>query len=528
MRDKLFDVAILGYGPVGAALANMLGQYGCKTVVLERETDIFPIPRAVHADAETLRIFQAIGLQETMKPALGTYYKREYLNAKGEIFFETLVRQTTPYGHREDIYFHQPTMEAVLREGVTRFDQIDVRLGYEVSAIDQDEACVTLLARNLATDTEETIQAKYLIGCDGARSTVRKQMDMPLRDLGFDQPWLVVDVYLKEGVTAEAANIPNCHRQYCNPRQPITFVPTAVKGHYRWEFMLLEGQTKAEIEQPEKVRQLLSLVVDPDKVDVVRSVVYTFHALIAKTWRVDRVFLAGDAAHQMPPFAGQGMCSGLRDVHNLSWKLAAVLAGHAPDSWLDTYQEERRPHVTRMTRGTMLLGNLIQTRHPLRAFLRDTLFKTILRIPTIFGRIAKFTLRSPDLKSGLLGHDGSKAAGTFFIQPYVLLETGESVLLDEVMGTGFAVLGLNQDPQSVLNTADFEFGSTISTTFIQVATTPSPDSASDGTIIVTDGEGHLATWFQQYQADFVVVRPDRYVFGAYKMSNIKESAIELL
>ena len=482
-----------GYGPVGATLANLLGQYGCKTIVIERDYEIYPVPRAVHADAETLRIFQAVGLQTAMQPALGIYHKREYLTANGDIFFETLVSDQQPYGHREDIYFHQPTLEGVLRQGTERYDHVEVCLGYEVEEVTAQATGVSFTARNLTDNTVEVFRAKYLVGCDGARSTIRKELDFPLRDLGFDQPWLVVDVYLKDGVTAAEAKIPNCHRQYCNPGQPITFVPTAVKGHYRWEFMLLGGQIQAEVEQPENVRRLLSQVVDLNHVDVVRAVVYTFHALVAERWRKEQVFIAGDAAHQMPPFAGQGMCSGLRDVHNLSWKLALVLAGKSEERLLDTYQQERAPHVTRMTKGTMLLGNLIQTRHPLRAFLRDILFKTILRVPALFGRIAHFTLRSPALKQGVLGGDIFQAAGTFFIQPPILTHTGERVLLDEVLGSGFAVLGLNQLPL----VQEFEFGDRLPVVCLRVVSSQDyTPSVTPKVATVVDVEGALLAWFQ--------------------------------
>lgn len=528
-KQAEIDVIIVGYGPVGATLANMMGLYGGKTLLFERDREIYPVPRAVHADDETLRTFQFIGLQEAIKPAFGTYDKREYFNAKGDIFFETYLSDERKYGYRTDIYFHQPTLEAVLRDGVARFEHVELYLGYEVYKIEQDETGVTVTARDLADGSEMSVRANYVVGCDGARSVVRKLMGMTLKDLKFDQPWLVVDVYLKEGVTAESAELPTCHRQYCNPRQPITFVPTNVKNHFRWEFMLLEGQSKEEIQRPEKVRELLSLVVDPDKVDVARAVVYTFHALVAQQWRVGRVFIAGDAAHQMPPFAGQGMCSGIRDVHNLSWKLMLVLANIASDTILDSYEEERVPHVTRMTRGSMLLGSLIQTRNPIRAMVRDLLFKTILRIPKLFSRLAHYTLRPPSLTSGLLGGEVRAAKGSLFIQPLVRTETGETLLLDEILDTGFAIIGKDQDPQAVINTASLNLGDALSITFVQVvALGNQPKDQKPGTRYIEDIEGKLTEWFQQNQAQFVIVRPDRYVFGAYTNKGISQAARELL
>ncbi len=523
-----FDVAIVGFGPVGATLANLLGLHGCRTVVLEQDTEIFPVPRAVHADDEALRTFQSLGLLESMRPALGTYTKREYLNAKGEIFFEASVRKTTAIGHREDIYFHQPTLEAVLRGGLTRFEHVDTRLGMEVEKIEQDNVGVTLTARQAETGKIETIRSKYVVGCDGARSLVRQQLNIRLRDLGFDQPWLVLDVRLKPDVTPKEANLPNCHQQYCDPRQPVTYVPTAVKGHYRWEFMQIDKPAPNSVPPKEQVRNLLSSVVDPSNVEIQRVAIYTFHALIAKQWRVERALLAGDAAHQMPPFAGQGMCSGLRDVHNLSWKLALVVKGASSDELLNSYAVERIPHVTRMTRGTIFLGNLIQTRSFLGAYLRDILFKTILRIPRLFTTLASFTLRSPNLKKGVLGGEISRAKGKQFIQPTVLLDTDEAVPLDSVLGDGFSVLTIAEHDDVLTKLADTLITTTLPITFVQVANGKVTSNLQSGSFKrILDVEGKLVAWFRKYRAQFVIIRPDRYVLGAYTATGLNQGMKEL-
>ncbi len=527
MSGELFDVAIIGYGPVGATLANLLGMYGCRTLVLERDSEIFPVPRAVHADAEAIRVLQAAGLMPLIEHSLGTYNNRKYLNAKGEVFFKTNVREAQPYGHREDIYFHQPRLEAGIRAGVERFEQVEVCVGHEVEAIAQDENRVAVTTKT-SDDSQHTFQARYAVGCDGARSLIRKQLGVNLTDLGFDQPWLVVDVYLKDGITPEQANLPDGHRQYCNPHQPITFVPVSVGRHYRWEFMMTERHTPKTMTQPETVRELVSLVVDPDHVEIARSVVYTFHALLAEQWRVGRVFLAGDSAHQMPPFAGQGMCSGLRDAHNLSWKLALVLQGKADEALLDTYQIERLPHVGRMTRGTMLLGRLIQTRSQIRAFFRDILFKTILGIPQIFGKLAHFTLRSPDLQAGIIGSTIHKARGTYMIQPLVQGHNGTVTRLDDLMGPNFTILGRNQARPQALKQTNQPTNTIIPAHYFNVVPSNSaltnPTNSDD---VVIDSEGNLADWFSQNQADFVIIRPDRYIFGAYKAGDFDQALIEL-
>lgn len=513
-----FDVAIVGYGPVGATLANFLGQAGWKTAVIERNKEIYPIPRAVHVDDETIRIWQAADVLREVEPSFGGYpHKRQYINAKSEIFFETYLRTERPFGFQSDMYFHQPTLEAGLRAGVARYPHVVPFLERTFLSFEQNETHVTL-----TLDDGQQLTARYLVGCDGASSSVRKQLAIPFRDLNFEQPWLVVDFYLKPGETRESVGLAYAHQQYCNPAQPKSYIPTAAHNHYRWEFMLLEGQTKAEVEQPDYVRRLLETVLDITKVEVVRSAVYTFHSLIATRWRQGRVFIAGDAAHQMPPFAGQGMCSGLRDVHNLSWKLHLVLASLANEALLDSYEQERKPHVTRMTRGTMFLGNLVQTRSQLQAFLRDFLFKTILRIPAVFGRLARFALRAPNLQTSLQGGDKKGLVGTYFIQPLVRQRSGEVVMLDDVLGNGFAIVGCQLSPfNSETNDGAVPFQ------FVRVVLQPDALEEAEETTAVYDEEGVLEAWFADTGVDFVVIRPDRYVFGGYTAQSAGQIMKEL-
>ncbi|MEM7538011.1 MAG: bifunctional 3-(3-hydroxy-phenyl)propionate/3-hydroxycinnamic acid hydroxylase [Chloroflexota bacterium] len=544
--DELFDVAIVGYGPVGATLANLLGQFGWRTVVFERDTDIYPVPRAVHMDDEALRILQAAGVMGDIQPALGGYPKhRQYLNAKGNVFFETFRNDQAPFGYPSNTYFHQPLLEKGLRQGVDRFDHVQVCLGVEVLNVEPARGTnipATVTVQTTIKDKDSSsgqtinVQAKFVIGCDGGRSVVRKSLGIVLDDLKFEQPWLVTDFYLKEGVTLADTGLIYAHQQHCNPQQPMSFIPTSVKSHYRWEFMLLDGQTKEEVEQPDYVRQMLSLVVDPERIDLVRAAVYTFHSLIATQWRVGNCFIAGDAAHQMPPFAGQGMCSGFRDVQNLAWKLDLVLTGRlsaaATETLLDTYQMERLPHVTRMTRGTMFLGNLVQTRSPMRAFIRDLLFKTVLRIPRIFGRLAHFALRSPNLKAGILSSikRSDTAKGTYFIQPEV--QTNDTVaLLDDVLGVGFALLWIGDTLDTAILQAIQAHNLSTAVSLHCIHIRQSMDNSGDNSPLITtlcDHTGKLGAWFETHQVDTVLIRPDRYVFGVYTLGTGKQSIEDIL
>ena len=514
----MFDIVIIGLGPVGATLANLLGQQGWHIAIVESATEIVPIPRAVHCDDEAQRIWQAAGVLDLITPAFGGYPPdRQYINASGRIYFETHLNLSQPFGYQSNMYFHQPTLEAGLRAGLSRFDDMTLLLGRSAIGLEQDEAGVTLQLQNEQTGTTESLHAHYVIGCDGARSFVRKSLGIELHDLKFEQPWLVTDFYLKPGLTREDVGFPYAHQQICNPTQPISFIPNGCKGHYRFEFMLPADVTKAQAEQETYVHKMLSPLADLSKIDLVRATVYTFHSLIATRWRDRRVFIAGDAAHQMPPFAGQGMCSGLRDAHNLSWKLGLVLAGQADDGLLDSYEMERKPHVTRMTQGAMFLGNLVQTQNPLRAWLRDFLFRTLFKIPAVFGRIARFALRPPDLKTTLDGGTIKDVVGTYFIQPKITDGAGTVQLLDERLGPNIAVLGMGHDPTTYLQ----PLLDHLPICCLEVVDS-SPSAKQIG-----DHTGALGQWFRQHKADFVIIRPDRFVYGAYTLENILDAINEL-
>jgi len=231
----LFDVAIIGYGPVGATLANLLGQDGWRVAVIETNADIHPIPRAVHLDDEAQRIFQAADALDLVTPSLGGYPPdRQYINAAGKVFFETHLNNSKPFGYQSNMYFHQPTLEVGLREGVARFPKVELYLNHVATHLVQDEHGVTIQATHNQNGTATTVQAKYVVGCDGARSFVRKTLGISLHDLKFEQPWLVTDFYLKPGLTRENVGFPYAHQQICDPQQPISFIPNGVKDHYRF------------------------------------------------------------------------------------------------------------------------------------------------------------------------------------------------------------------------------------------------------------------------------------------------------
>lgn len=321
-----YDVAIVGLGPTGVTLAHVLGRAGLRVVVYERSTAPYSQPRACHLDAEIARVFQWLGFDADLHRLLTVSTGMDYVDANGVPLFTFEGFEREPLlGWHEDYVFVQPQLEAMLRSGLEWFPNVEVRLGDEAPAID------VLLAN-----------ATYVVGCDGATSGVREAIGVRFRDLLYHQPWLVVDVTLHDPAVPP---LPSVIQQVCDPARLATFVPS--HGAYRrWEF-LLHGD-----EHPDPWELLAPWGVDAENAALVRAARYRFHALVAEQWRggpEGRVFLAGDAAHMMPPFMGQGMCSGVRDAVNLGWKLVEVVQGVSPRRLLDTYETERRPHVEAVT-----------------------------------------------------------------------------------------------------------------------------------------------------------------------------------
>ncbi|MFM7615903.1 MAG: bifunctional 3-(3-hydroxy-phenyl)propionate/3-hydroxycinnamic acid hydroxylase [Actinomycetes bacterium] len=373
------EVAVIGYGPVGTVLTGLLAQRGVRVAAFERGADVFTLPRAAHFDAEIARVFQQLGAMDAILPATKATSGMDFVDAEDRVLmsFEAEDHEIAE-GWPRSFMFYQPDVERALRSRVAELPSAQVHLEHEVLTIDDRGDGVAVVVRDLCTGAERTVTAAYAVGCDGARSLVRAAMGATLEDLVFDQPWLVVDVMLRGG-----AELPTRPTQYCTPARPATFIPSA-GDHRRWEFMLLPGETAESMETPERIRDLIGPWIDPDRVEVIRSAVYSFHALIATGWRAGRLLLAGDAAHQMPPFLGQGMCAGIRDAANLEWKLTRVLRGSSDPAILDTYETERAPHVRSFIETAVAAGRIIQTTDPEEAAMRDAflLDRTNDRPPT--------------------------------------------------------------------------------------------------------------------------------------------------
>ena len=340
----MIDLAIIGAGPVGLTLANLLGQRGLSVRVIEKQPQPYDLPRAIHFDGEAMRVFQATGLAEEVLQHTHVGVGMLFKNANDEVLIDwSRAQEIGPMGWHESYRFHQPGLEAALRKGLDRFDIVDLTQGAEVEAIDIGSGELTL-------NTGERLTARYIVGCDGAESFTRELMRSRLKDLGFQERWLVVDANLKR----PRPDLGDYSIQYCDAANPATYV-RGTKDRRRWEIRL--DQSKPDPHEAE-IWRLLSRWITPEDAELERAAVYTFRSAVAETWRIGRVMIAGDAAHQMPPFMGQGMCAGIRDASNLAWKLDQAIRLD-DDAILDSYGSERAAHVIEFIDLTMRLGRLI-------------------------------------------------------------------------------------------------------------------------------------------------------------------------
>ncbi len=487
----MFDVAIVGCGPVGALAANLAGRAGLSVLVIDREPTPHPLPRAVHLDHEMMRLFQAVGLAAAIAPTMRETQGHLHVGADhGVIRYMGTAGRPKPFGWANDYFFYQPELEAHLRAGLDDLPSVTTMFGVELAAFEQDGDGVTLQLAGVDGAIER--RACWVIACDGARSLVRKALGIALEDLDFEEPWLVVDAEVDGpvcfpdlwGVPA-TADIQQLSVMMCDPARPATIVPG--RGTMRrWEFMLLPGEDDAAMMRADRVAALIEPYLGEVPHRLVRATTYRFHGLIAEQWRQGRVFLAGDAAHQTPPFFGQGMCHGMRDVANLLWKLDLVVRGAADPALLDSYQVERDPHVRSVVTAAVEAGRYICELDAGRAAARDAAMRERARS----GQTGTAADLIPAYRDGAVAA-GTVGAGERFVQP----RTKDGRLLDDVTGSGwrlFVAEGVPADDVAVDLRA------------LDVAVIAVEDVDDDGT---------LARWLADRGASAVLVRPDSYVFG---------------
>jgi 3-(3-hydroxy-phenyl)propionate hydroxylase len=440
--QKTYDIIVAGCGPVGATIANLMGHRGISTLVIEPEREPYDLPRAVHVDHEIVRIFQSAGLAERLVPTFSTPTGSVLFGADGSIIRQF---QTNEHGDRlgwaAGYFLYQPGMEKILRAALGTYESVEIAWGYSLESVEQDADGVVAVA--VGEGTVQNVSASYLLGCDGGRSTVRREAGIALTDLGFEEPWVVVDALVDGPVSMpEFLNTPaDVDMQdvmfiIADPKRPTTVVP-GVGRHRRWEFMLQPGEAAEDFADGSKVRELVAPWAGGRPYEIIRSTVYRFHALLAEHWQRDRIFLLGDAAHQTPPFYGQGLCHGIRDAANLAWKLDMVLSGHASTELLLSYQPERYPQVRSVIESSVQTGRYICTLDEKAAKARDAeMSKVAARTPPESVDLI------PPLSDGILTRRARRSppVGTRFIQPPMVDSKGRRKLLDYFTGDGFVLL----------------------------------------------------------------------------------------
>ncbi len=492
------EVAIIGAGPIGLMLANLLGTAGVDVVVIERNNGLVGLPRAIAYDAETLRLFAQVGLFEAIATGLIQDPEIVYFNARGRRLMDMNPPRSS-FGHSPIGTFYQPHFERVLLGGLDRFASARALFGHTVTSLAQDRDGVDV--RIETRGGQRTLRAQFVVGCDGGASTTRDAIGARLVGATYAERWLVIDALIDNHDVDKITF-------FCDPRRPTVRLP-AVGSRVRFEFMQLPGENPDELASDDRVKEFMEPYVDFSRVKIERRVVYTFHARVADAWRKGRVLLAGDAAHLMPPFAGQGMNGGMKDCANLAWKLAAAIAGQADADILDTYEVERARSVRCMVNLSRRLGAVIMPTNWAVAGLRDTVF-ALLNLSSGFRAFVRRggVLPPPGIsRSALTGVGRETVIGQMLPQPDVL-SGGDVRPLDSFLGCHqWLVLDIGSDPAAVLSSRDRAILNGLGAGFVAI-NAPSADPAT--LRVQCDGQAFLA-WARRHRLGGVLVRPDRFI-----------------
>jgi 3-(3-hydroxy-phenyl)propionate hydroxylase len=517
------DVAIAGMGPVGAALANLLGLYGVRTLVFDKATEIYVAPRAIALDNEALRILQLCGLDENELETVAIPEVRMISPTLGQ--FSRAVTAGAIDGHPRLVTFFQPQLEEILRRNVAKFGHVCMALGQELVGFEQSGESVTLQVQGAAGQCH-AVNCKFLVGVDGANSFVRRHLGLGFEGKSYPEDWLIVD----------AKNVPDpiTHVEFvCDYTRPTPRM-VAPGGRQRWEFKLRKGETREQMERPERVRELLAPWAGEAEVEIERIAVYRFHARIVDRFRLGRVFLAGDAAHITPPFVGQGLVAGLRDVANLGWKLAAVCREHAGPAVLDSYDVERRPHVRSMVRLAQLMGRVVMPGSRVSAWLAHSFMKTMSRVPRLRRLFEHLEIKpAPHLSKGFFLPAASGAflrAGHALPQAWLRRADGSVLLSDDLLGPGLAIVGFGVDPACLLDADVRAEWAAMGARLIHVRPRGAKSCAAAGHTSAEDFAGAFIP-FVVPVGWIAIVRPDRVVLHegpAEKASSLLREARQQL
>lgn len=497
-----FQVVVVGHGPSGVVATSLLGDKGIRTLAIDRQHDVYDKPRAIAIDHEILRLLDNLGAAERVLPFIAPFPASQHFGANGQLIRRIdMIAEPYPLGYTPSMVFTQPPVEAALRTHAASYASVTIELGTELLGFEQSQDRVTLHLRD-DHGAMRAVTADYVIACDGASSATRQQLGIAFEDLVFDEPWLVVDLHVND---AALGKLPDTAVQFCDPARPTSFL-ICPGNHRRFEIMLLPGEDPREMEEPAQVWRLLARWITPDDATLWRSASYRFHALVTERWRSGRVFLAGDAAHQQPPFIGQGMCQGIRDVGNLVWKLDRVLTGQSAPGLLDTYGDERGEHVRQLTGRIKAIGQVICERDPAAAEARD------LRILAEGGGQPRTVTRQeivPPLQKGLLAFPLHPAHGTLFPQPWITTAAGPR-LLDVAVGTGWRLVLDARHAPPITPSLQAEIDR-LGIRPIRVGR--AEDQTTPDAAVIHEHDGVVAAWFDRHHCRAAIVRPDHYVFG---------------
>ena len=498
------EVVIVGAGPTGLTLANILGLHGIRTLVIERNAATVGEPRAVSIDDESLRTMQYIDLIDTVRRNIVQGYGSYYFSSGGRCFAQ-VVPETVEYGYPRRSAFRQPVLEAQLREGLLRFDSVKTRFATRVTSLEQ--AVDGVLVRMVGPGGEtSTVRAPYVAACDGGKSGVREALGITMSGSSYDEKWLIVDLV---GSTDRFRHT----RVFCDPQRPGLALP-GPEGTRRYEFMMLPGEDAGVLLDESNVRQLLARHSEEDaRLEITRKVIYHFHARMAERWRDGRIFLAGDAAHLTPPFAGQGMNSGVRDAANLGWKLAACIRGELGAGVLDSYESERKPHAWALIQMAVRMGHVMMPRGRLQAMLTQSAFRVLSLYKPARDYVLQMKYKpQPHFEQGFVsGSAGAALRGRMFPQPVVERADETRVLLDILLGKNSAVVEWDDGRLPLSPPRD---GRTLEASAIRVIPRDHrfvAGAREQGVEQVRDVTGTIGQLFERADVRGVVLRPDRYV-----------------